>query len=184
MPIKKFLRSRYLRHRFPPDIISHSVRLYHRDGLSFRDVEDLPAERGIIVSEEFTGSDPPRRRRRRVINTPPPLPLQARKPGGSLPVTAAIAGAAGRCPFEARFEPRLSSLPDGRRCDRAGRIGCDRRRSVPITPWSDADQVFGPAPGTWTFRRELVAVCLFALTVTIVTLRVVLTASCAKTRPF
>ena len=45
-------RPRYLRHRFPPDIISHAVWLYHRDGLSFRDVEDLLAERGIIVSYE------------------------------------------------------------------------------------------------------------------------------------
>ena len=45
-------RSRYLRHRFPPDIISHAVWLYHRYGLSFRYVEDLLAERGIIVSHE------------------------------------------------------------------------------------------------------------------------------------
>ena len=27
-------RSRYLRHRFPPDIISHAVRVYHRYCLS------------------------------------------------------------------------------------------------------------------------------------------------------
>ena len=39
-------------HRFPPDIISHSVWLYHRFTLSFRDVEDLLAERGITVSYE------------------------------------------------------------------------------------------------------------------------------------
>ena len=45
-------RSRYLRHRFPPDIIGHAVRVYHRYCLSFRDVEDLLAERGIIVSYE------------------------------------------------------------------------------------------------------------------------------------
>jgi len=45
-------RSRYLRHRFPPVIISHAVWLYHRCGLSFRDVEELLAERGIIVSHE------------------------------------------------------------------------------------------------------------------------------------
>ena len=41
-------RSRYLRHRFPPDIIGHAVWLYHRYSLSFRFVEDLLAERGII----------------------------------------------------------------------------------------------------------------------------------------
>ncbi len=45
-------RSRYLRHRFPSDIISHAVWLYHRYCLSFRDVEDRLAERGIIVSYE------------------------------------------------------------------------------------------------------------------------------------
>jgi len=42
----------YYRHRFPPDIISHAVWLYHRFCLSFRDVEDLLAQRGIIVSYE------------------------------------------------------------------------------------------------------------------------------------
>jgi putative transposase len=45
-------RSRYVRHRFPPDILSHAVWLYYRDGLSFRDVEDLLAERGVAVSYE------------------------------------------------------------------------------------------------------------------------------------
>ena len=33
--------SLYRRHRFPPEIISHAVWLYHRFTLSFRDVEDL-----------------------------------------------------------------------------------------------------------------------------------------------
>jgi len=42
----------YHRHRFPPDIISHAVWLYYRFSLSFRDVEDLLAQRGIIVSYE------------------------------------------------------------------------------------------------------------------------------------
>jgi putative transposase len=42
----------YKRHRFPPEIISHSVWLYFRFNLSHRDVEDLLAERGIIVSYE------------------------------------------------------------------------------------------------------------------------------------
>ena len=39
-------------HRFPRSIISHAVWLYHRFALSLRDVEDLLAERGIIVSYE------------------------------------------------------------------------------------------------------------------------------------
>jgi len=42
----------YRGYRFPPDIISHAVWLYHRFGLSFRDVEDLLAERGVTVTYE------------------------------------------------------------------------------------------------------------------------------------
>jgi putative transposase len=42
----------YARHRFPPEIIQHSVWLYFRFPLSYRDVEDLLAERGIDVSYE------------------------------------------------------------------------------------------------------------------------------------
>lgn len=38
--------------RFPQEIIAHAVRLYFRFSLSFRDVEDLLAERGIIVAYE------------------------------------------------------------------------------------------------------------------------------------
>jgi len=45
-------RSRYLRHRFPPEIISHAVWLYSRFSLSFREVEDLLAERGVHVTYE------------------------------------------------------------------------------------------------------------------------------------
>jgi len=37
---------------FPPTIIQHAVWLYARFSLSFRDVEDLLAERGIAVSYE------------------------------------------------------------------------------------------------------------------------------------
>ena len=42
----------YKRHRFPPEIIQYAVWLYHRFNLSQRDIEDLLAERGIIVSYE------------------------------------------------------------------------------------------------------------------------------------
>ncbi len=42
----------YRGYRFPPEIISHAVWLYHRFCLSFRDVEDLLAKRGILVSHE------------------------------------------------------------------------------------------------------------------------------------
>ena len=43
---------RYHGYRFPPEIISHAVWLYHRFCLSFRDAEDLLAQRGITVSYE------------------------------------------------------------------------------------------------------------------------------------
>lgn len=39
-------------HRFPPEIIEHGVWLYCRFSLSLRDVEDILAERGIIVRHE------------------------------------------------------------------------------------------------------------------------------------
>jgi putative transposase len=42
----------YKRHRFPAEIISHSVWLYYRFSLSYRDVEELMAERGVMMSHE------------------------------------------------------------------------------------------------------------------------------------
>jgi putative transposase len=45
-------RNSYAGYRYPGEIIAHAVWLYHRFCLSFRDVEDLLAERGITVSHE------------------------------------------------------------------------------------------------------------------------------------
>jgi putative transposase len=42
----------YKRHRFPAEIISHCVWLYFRFCLSYRDIEELMAERGIILTYE------------------------------------------------------------------------------------------------------------------------------------
>jgi hypothetical protein len=42
----------YARHRFLPDVIRHAVWLYLRFTLSYRDVEDLLAERGFEISNE------------------------------------------------------------------------------------------------------------------------------------
>ena len=42
----------YVGYRFPPAIIQQAIWLYLRFTLSFRDVEDLLAERGIVVSYE------------------------------------------------------------------------------------------------------------------------------------
>ena len=68
------LTSPYRGHRFPSEIIAHAVWLYFRFHLSFRDVQDLLAERGIVVSREairqwcskFGATFAARLRRRRV----------------------------------------------------------------------------------------------------------------------
>jgi putative transposase len=44
--------SPYKGHRFPAEIISHCVWLYFRFSVSFRDVEEMMAERGVVVSYE------------------------------------------------------------------------------------------------------------------------------------
>ena len=51
-PIDNLVMNTYKRHRFPPDIISYTVRLYYRFNLSHRVIEDLLAQRGITVSYE------------------------------------------------------------------------------------------------------------------------------------
>jgi putative transposase len=42
----------YRGYRFPPEIITYAVWFYHRFCLSFRDVEETLAERGVSVSYE------------------------------------------------------------------------------------------------------------------------------------
>ena len=43
---------KYKQYRYPVEIIEYAVWLYYRFNLSQRDVEDLLAERGIVVSYE------------------------------------------------------------------------------------------------------------------------------------
>ena len=40
--------SLYKGHRYPPEIIAHCVWLYHRFPLSFREVEELMLQRGVV----------------------------------------------------------------------------------------------------------------------------------------
>src|SRR5262249_37389091 len=67
--------AKYKNHRFPVEIISHAVWLYFRFCLSFRDVEEILLERGIVVTYEAIrkwyrkfgqeyANQPPRRRPR------------------------------------------------------------------------------------------------------------------------
>ena len=60
----------YAGSRFPPEVIDHAIWLYLRFTLSFRDVEDLLAERGIVVSYETA---------RRWVNLGPMIAAQLRK---------------------------------------------------------------------------------------------------------
>ena len=46
----------YRRHRFPPVVIQHAIWLYLRFTLSYRDVEELLAERGLDISYESVRS--------------------------------------------------------------------------------------------------------------------------------
>jgi putative transposase len=61
----------YCRHRFPPSIIQHAIWLYLRFTLSYRDVEDLLAERGLDVSYETV--------RRWVLKFGPPIARNLRQ---------------------------------------------------------------------------------------------------------
>ena len=45
-------QSPYAGHRYPAEIISHAVWLYFRFTLSFRDIEELLAARGIVLTYE------------------------------------------------------------------------------------------------------------------------------------
>ncbi|MGF6227692.1 transposase-like protein [Inquilinus ginsengisoli] len=64
----------YSGYRFPPDVIQRAIWMYLRFTLSYRDVEDLLAERGIEVSYETL--------RRWVIGFGPAIArrLRARRP--------------------------------------------------------------------------------------------------------
>jgi putative transposase len=46
----------YRRHRFPPEIIQHAIWLYLRFTLSYRDVEELLAERGLASLTKRCGA--------------------------------------------------------------------------------------------------------------------------------
>jgi hypothetical protein len=61
----------FARHQFPPAIIRHAVWLYVRFTLSYRDVEDLLAERGLDVSYETV--------RRRVLKFGPLFARELRR---------------------------------------------------------------------------------------------------------
>ena len=92
----------YRRHRFPPVVIQHAVWLYLRFTLSYRDVEELLAERGLDLSYEAsqlgaqirTGD---RSRRREAV--PPEPRLGMLSPCLRLIITNALCGFASSTAF-------------------------------------------------------------------------------------
>jgi transposase-like protein len=66
--------SSYHRHRFPAEIISHAVWLYHVFSLSLRDVELILAERRVVVTHPTLVPEV----RCRVCQTAAPPPTAAR----------------------------------------------------------------------------------------------------------
>ena len=81
----------YARHQFPPVVIRHAVWIYLRFTLSYRDVEDLLAERGLDVSYETV--------RRWVLKFGPAFARRPRhrrpKPGGCWHLDEMVARIAG-----------------------------------------------------------------------------------------
>ena len=120
----------YRGYRFPPEIISHAVWLYHRSCLSLRDVADLLAERGITISYETIRDrcqayepDYARRLRRRLVSggqrthRAHPRGLMALEPGGTLGLYSVTA---------------FRHLQNRRRRDGAGLSGHRRQARPPV----------------------------------------------------
>ncbi len=83
----------YKGHRYPVEIINHCVWLYFRFPLSFREVEEMMLERGVVVSYEtirrwcakFGQAYANELRRRRSRKSPRPTPLPESELPGSVP---------------------------------------------------------------------------------------------------
>ena len=88
----------YSGYRFPPEIIQQAIWLYVQFTLSFRDVEDLLAERGILVSYESV-----RRWVNPRENSRAPTPITGHAPNGQRRV-----GIGNRACWTARSLDRLT----------------------------------------------------------------------------
>jgi putative transposase len=99
----------YKRHRFTPDIISYAVWLYYRFNLSYRDIEDLLAQRGVTVSYETI----------RLW-----YPKQSLRSWGRLCIKFGIT-------YAKRFFRRLLRSHDGE----PRKIVTDKLRSYPVAHW-------------------------------------------------
>src|SRR6202521_1021615 len=103
----------FARHQFPPDIIRHAVWLYLRFTLSFRDVEDLLAERGLDVSYETV--------RRWVLKFGPLFARELRRCLKAGVSTARSKSSLARRAVSARASPGISPPPAQRCCSPTSR---------------------------------------------------------------
>jgi hypothetical protein len=107
----------YRRHRFPASIIQHAIWLYLRFTLSYRNLEDLLAERGLDISYEtvrrwvlkFWSCD---RAQDAAAPAAAERPMASRRDGGSdrrhMDVSVARRRPPGRDPQEARFRAEVA----------------------------------------------------------------------------
>ena len=94
------LRVSYARHQFPPAVIQYAIWLYLRFTLSYRDIEDLLAERGLDVSYEtvrrWVLKFGPQFARRLRATPAPEFAMASRRNGRGDRRTTALAVASGR----------------------------------------------------------------------------------------
>ena len=92
-PRPRVQRSAFAGFRFPPEVITVAVRWYLRYGLSYRDVEELLAERGVGVDHVTVY---------RWVQRFTPLFAEAARPVGTRPGTggSSMRCATRRCGFE------------------------------------------------------------------------------------
>jgi hypothetical protein len=104
----------YRGHRFPPIVIQHAVWLYLRFTLSYRDVEELLAERGLDVSYETVRSWVLQfgafiaRRLRRAVRGRTIVGISTRWSSGSPPASICTCGA--RSIMKAKYSKSLFSV--------------------------------------------------------------------------
>jgi putative transposase len=116
----------YRRHRFPPPIIQHAIWLDLRFTLSYRDVEELLAERGLDVSYETV------RRwvlkvRAQVCSQAPALPPAPEQPMASRDMVVRIAGKRMYLWRAVDHEGEVLDMLVQRRCDKRAAIRLMRK---------------------------------------------------------
>jgi transposase-like protein len=102
----------YTRHRFPPAIIAHAVWLSFRFSLSYRDVEELLAERGVVLTDE-TVRQWCRKFGQRYANA---LRRRRPQPGDTWPLDAVFSSINGRAHSRWRAVDQDGQVLDIRHC--------------------------------------------------------------------